>query len=273
MIRYWSWTPSPFSRARALRASSDSRRSSPDDRSPAVSTTGPVSGGIAGSARATDASASSATAAARVKGFPAPLPPSELHLRRLLRALRGRGELRLRRLLVEQRVRPARRRDRDEVVELLDLLDVAAPGDRDPVLGALELSLQVAEVLVRLELRVVLGDREQPAERAPQLALRRLELLHVLRRELVDVELHRGRLRAGVHHLVERLPLVRRVALHRLDEVRHEVGAALVLVLDLAPRGGDGVLGLRDGLVAAARDERGRGGDGEEAAISHGRES
>ena len=29
----------------------------------------------------------------------------------------------------------------------------AAPGDRDPVLGALELGLQVAEVLVRLELR------------------------------------------------------------------------------------------------------------------------
>src|SRR5512138_3368820 len=189
-MRYWSWTPSPFSRVRALRARSDSRRSSPAERRPAASTTGPVSGGIAGSARATEASASSAATAARVKAFPGPLPPSELHLRRLLGALRRRGELRLRRLLVDERVRPARRRNRDEVVELLDLLDVAPPRDGDAVLGALELGLQVAEVLVRLELRVVLRDGEEPAEGAAELALRRLELLHVLRRERVHRELH-----------------------------------------------------------------------------------
>jgi len=67
--------------------------------------------------------------------------------------------------------------------------------------------------------------------------------------------------------------LVGRVALHRLDEVRDEVGAALVLVLDLGPGGADGVLGLRDRLGSRSGGERGDRGDGEEPERSHGRQS
>ena len=52
---------------------------------------------------------------------------------------------------------------------------VDLPGDRDPVLRLGELALQLPEVLVRLQLRIRLGDREQPAERLAQdpLGLRR----------------------------------------------------------------------------------------------------
>ena len=78
------------------------------------------------------------------------------------------------------------------------MLDVAAARDGDPVLGPLELRLQVPEVLVGLQLRVVLGHGEEPPERAAQLALRRLEALHVLGGELIHRELHLRRRGAGV---------------------------------------------------------------------------
>ena len=51
-------------------------------------------------------------------------------------------------------------------VVVLHRLDVAVARHGDAVLGALELRLQVAEVLVGLELRVVLGDHQQPRQRA-----------------------------------------------------------------------------------------------------------
>src|SRR5215469_949869 len=58
--------------------------------------------------------------------------------------------------------------------------DVAVAGHSDAVLGALELRLQIAEVLIRLQLRIVLGDGEQTLQRLRQLALRGLELLEQL---------------------------------------------------------------------------------------------
>ena len=61
-------------------------------------------------------------------------------------------------------------------VELLHRLDVAVARDGDAVLGAFELRLQVAEVLVGLEVRIVFGDDQQPRQRRLQLTLRRLEL-------------------------------------------------------------------------------------------------
>src|SRR6267143_1280306 len=58
-----------------------------------------------------------------------------------------------------------------ERVVLLHRLDVALARYRDAVLGALELRLQVAEVLVGLELRVVLRHGKEARQRPGDLAL------------------------------------------------------------------------------------------------------
>ena len=153
----------------------------------------------------------------------------------------------------------------DRRVELLDALDVAVARHRDPVLGALELRGEIAEQRVRLELRVVLRHDEKARQRALQLALGLDEFLECHR--IVD-ELRR-RLDAGdagarVGHLGQHLLLLRRVSLDRVDEVRDEIGAALILVQDLGPGGLDAfVLPLQ--VVVAASGEREGGEDGEKA--------
>ena len=60
-------------------------------------------------------------------------------------------------------------------------IDVAVARHGDAVLRAFELRLQVAEIRVRLELGIVLGDGEQALQRLRQFALRRLEFLERLR--------------------------------------------------------------------------------------------
>ena len=55
------------------------------------------------------------------------------------------------------------------VLKSCDRRDVVPAGDRDAVLGALELRLQGEEVLVRLEVGIVLADGEQAPERAGKL--------------------------------------------------------------------------------------------------------
>src|SRR5690349_21366903 len=117
------------------------------------------------SARAGPASASAASAAAAKA------------------TLRGRGCIRLeadrRRLAVVARLELEElafpeseragdqdgREHLDRVVVRQDRVVVDLARDRDLVLGVPELPLEVEEVLVRLQLRVGLGDREQPAER------------------------------------------------------------------------------------------------------------
>src|SRR6476659_1515851 len=104
---------------------------------------------------------------------------------------------------------------------------VDLPGDRDPVLGLGKLALQLPEVLVGLQLRVRLGDREQPAERLAQ------DPLGLGRLGGRTCALRRG---ARLGDRLERAALVRRVALDGLDEVRDQVVPTLELDLDLGPR-------------------------------------
>ena len=86
----------------------------------------------------------------------------ELHLRHL-GGLLGDGEVLHRlRIGIEDRAPPASGDGPDLGVVVLDRGDVVAPGDGDTVLGALELRLQREEVLVRLQVRIVLDDRQQP---------------------------------------------------------------------------------------------------------------
>src|SRR5262245_17763209 len=126
-------------------------------------------------------------------------------------------------------------------VELAHGLDEAVARDGDPVLGALELRLQVAESLVGLELGVVLRDDEQARERGGHLVLRGLELGERL--GVVD-ELGCGRDAADPRPRLgdprQHVALVRGITLHGVDEIRNEVVAALVLVQHFGPRGLDG---------------------------------
>jgi hypothetical protein len=86
--------------------------------------------------------------------------------------------------------------------------------------------------VVGLELRVRLGDGEESSERLTEQPFS----LGRLRRRLRPL---RGG--AGLCDVLERLALVRRVALDRLDEVRDQVPPALQLDLDLRPRVVDAV--------------------------------
>src|SRR5688572_23531794 len=88
----------------------------------------------------------------------------ELHLRRLLRVLVG-GELG-HRLAAADHGPDLAGEGPDLGVVGAHRLDVVAPRHGDAVLGAFELALQRQEVLVRLQVGIVLADRDQPAERA-----------------------------------------------------------------------------------------------------------
>src|SRR6266704_552175 len=143
---------------------------------------------------------------------------------------------------------------------------------RLPLSGAVELEVSPRveleegrdEVRVRLEVRIRLGERHELAKGARERVLR-------LRARLRRLRGDRGAARAG--HGIERGPLVGGVALHRLDEVRHEVGAPLELDVDVRPclvR----PLAQPDELVVAGDDQPDEPGDYHEkdhAADGHGK--
>src|SRR6185312_10316782 len=85
-----------------------------------------------------------------------------VYLRHLTRA--GVGHLEVRLLLGADHLRREHRRETTDVrVVLLRRLVVIAARHGNTILGARQLILQPQETLVRLELRIRLGDGEQPA--------------------------------------------------------------------------------------------------------------
>ncbi len=91
-----------------------------------------------------------------------------------------------------------------------------------------ERPLQLREVLGGAQLRVVLGDREDGAQRLGQ---------QVLRLRLFHRPLRGDRLGAQLGDALQHLPLVAHVASHRLDQVGNQVIAALELSVDVSPGG------------------------------------
>src|SRR6185295_15044637 len=80
-------------------------------------------------------------------------------------------------------------------------------------------------------------DGEEPAEGAAQLRLRILELPERLRiAQNLGCDLDPRDARTGARDLLQDGALLRRESPDDLDEVRDQVGAALVDVLDLCPR-------------------------------------
>src|SRR5262249_49506236 len=198
--------------------------------------------------------------------------PSELHLRRTLRLFRdGEG---LHRLIpsVERRS-PDQARERAQLrIVLPHRLDVVAARHRDAVLGALELRLQRQKILVRLQLRIALRYRQQPAERAGELRLRLLEALKRFRvGDDVGRDLHLGRARPRIGHRFQHLALLGGIALHGLDQIGDQIGAALVLVEHLRPSCLGGFLVARDVVDATACEQAETcGEDGEAGEARHG---
>ena len=87
-----------------------------------------------------------------------------------------------------------------------------------------KLRLQLLEVLVGLEVRIGLRQREQLPQRAGE---------HVLGRGLLLDPGRRDRGVAGLHHRFQRAALMGGIALHRLDQVGNEVVALLELDVDV----------------------------------------
>src|SRR5574337_174727 len=140
----------------------------------------------------------------------------------------------------------------DHRVVLLHRLYIAVTRDGDAVLGTFQLRLQVLEQAVGLQLRIVLADHHQPRQRIAQFALSGLELLQLLRViDGVGIDLQTAHPGARIGHLDEDLFFVLRVTLDRIDQVGHQVGAALVLVQHLRPGRLDRLVLTLDGVVAA----------------------
>ena len=138
-------------------------------------------------------------------------------------------------------------------VVLLHRLDVAVPRDRDPVLGPFELCLQIAEVGVGFQLRIVLRHHQQPGKGSRQLSLGGLEL----RERLGVVDQLRGRLDAadlgaGIGDPQQHILFLGGKPLYGVHQVGNQVRAALVLVQDLGPARLDQLIVPLKCVVAAA---------------------
>src|SRR5437899_271579 len=174
------------------------------------------------------------------------VPSLELHRRHLLRGFRCLE------ILLRREARGARGQHRREAahqrVVLADGVVVPAALGRDAVLRAGELVGETGELLVGLEVRIALGEREQARQR------RR----HVARGVDLGVARAAGREHSGarVRDRLENLALVLGVAFRHLDEVRDEVVAPLQLYLDLRPRAVDRLAQADETVVAAARERR-----------------
>src|SRR5215467_7897103 len=141
----------------------------------------------------------------------------------------------------------------DRRVEVADDGVVVAARALDGLLELRERALQIAKALIRLQIGIRLGEREELAERAGQLVLG-------LRARLRRLRGHGRAARAD--DLVERVALVRGVASHGLDEVGHEIGAPLELHVDVRPRF-LGALPQPDELVVRQDDRDDEAGEDE----------
>ena len=134
--------------------------------------------------------------------------------------------------------------------------------DGDAVLGALKLGLQVAEALGGSEFGVALdGDLDGVGEGLGEVVLGFLVGADLFFGELRGVHLGLLHAGAGVGDLGEDALLVVGGTFHGVDELRDEVHAAFVDVLDLAPGLGDVLFVGYEAVVDADAPEEDEGHD------------
>src|SRR5438105_8802351 len=144
--------------------------------------------------------------------------------------------------------------------------------ERHLVFGAGELFLQAEHVLIRLQVGILLEDRQEPPERAAERAFGLREALHRRRIAWLRRRRLRGahRVAARLDHRLERAALVLHVALDRLDEIRNQVVATLQLHIDLRERVLETVTQRHQAVEDADRPDRERDDHREENPQSHG---
>src|SRR6185369_1519862 len=179
----------------------------------------------------------------------------ELHLRRSLGPFLG-----LERLfpgqMEQERIGHAVRKGPDARVEILDNLIVADAGDIDPVFRPLQLVLQVKEILVGLEVRILFYYDHEAGEGSGQLSLALLELGKGLR--VIDqllACLHRTDFGPGFCDCLQGLGFMLRVPLYHLNKVGYQVSPPLVGGFDITPGGKNRFLGRLHAVVAAAAEQ------------------
>ena len=107
-----------------------------------------------------------------------------------------------------------------------------APFDGNPVFRPFELRLQIQEVLVGFQVGITLGDSHQPTERRRKLALRLIETGHS--GGIVHVDPGLRRFRTRFDYLFQRILFVGGVTLYGAHQIRNQVGATLILILNVA---------------------------------------
>ena len=129
---------------------------------------------------------------------------------------------------------------------------VVLSGEADLVLRRRQLLLQLEHVLVRLQVGIVLDQREQLTQRAGEDPLR---LGRLSRRRRPGLLRAHGRV-AGLDDLRQRLLLEVHVALDGVDEVRDQVVPPLQLHADLVPGFVDHVPQPDQAVVGEDQEER-----------------
>src|SRR5437879_1303117 len=180
-------------------------------------------------------------------------------------------DCKLRLFLVAQHLRRQVLRQLADVdVVVLHRLDIAVAGDRYPVLRALELCPQFLEALIALQVRIVLARHQQSRQRRGELTLRLLELLQ--RRLVVDElrgDLNRRCLGTRFDYPGQGFLLEVGLPLHRVDQVRNQVGPPLVLRQHLGPGRLDRLVPGLNLVVTATGHHKSRRGRQAQAPTTH----
>src|SRR6266566_2753301 len=180
-------------------------------------------------------------------------------------------DCKLRLFLVAQHLRRQVLRQLADVdVVVLHRLDIAVAGDRYPVLRALELRPQFLEALIALQVRIVLARHQQSRQRRGELTLRLLELLQ--RRLVVDElrgDLNRRCLGTRFDYPGQGFLLEVGLPLHRVDQVRNQVGPPLVLRQHLGPGRLDRLVPGLNLVVTATGHHKSRRGRQAQAPTTH----
>src|SRR5579863_4285819 len=137
------------------------------------------------------------------------------------------------------------RREEGQVrVVLLHRLVVSAARLQNPVFRTFELKLQLLEILVRLQVRIVFDYHEQSSQRPGKLIVGVDFLLRRFRAQ------ERG---TSVRNISEHRGFLLRITLDRLHQVRNQIRPALQIGIDLAPLSRDGFFFHRQ-FVARAHE-------------------
>ena len=105
------------------------------------------------------------------------------------------------------------------------------------VLGSFQLGLEILEILGGAQFRVALAHHQQARKCVAQLSLRRLKFLQFCRVgwSVIGIDLHPPDAGASIRHFRQCRFLKICRALNGVDQVRNQIGAALIDILHLGP--------------------------------------